>query len=106
MFIDSNTAILSSAAIERFFSVEKDVLKQGWATSLVDGPYVARRCPSRARLLDGSSSMSSTATIVRAALMGKAKKGPHVLRCPVLHQKRAKKGLHVLRCPVFHRKDR
>ena len=27
MFIDSNTAILSSAAIERLFSVEKDVLK-------------------------------------------------------------------------------
>ena len=28
MFIDSNTAILSSAAIERLFSVGKDVLKQ------------------------------------------------------------------------------
>ena len=27
MFIDSNTAILSSAAIERLFSVVKDVLK-------------------------------------------------------------------------------
>ena len=27
MFIDSNTAILSSAAIERLFSVGKDVLK-------------------------------------------------------------------------------
>ena len=67
------------------------VLVQGWATSLVKGPYVGRRSPSRARLLDGLSSISLTTTIVKAALIGKTKKGPHVLRCPVRHQKRAKK---------------
>ena len=92
-----------------FVLLEKEkrkYLRQGWATSLVDGPYVGRRSPSRAGLLDGSSSISSTTTIVRAALIRKAKKGSHVLRCPVLHQKNAKKGVHVLRCPVFHRKYR
>ena len=50
------------------------LLKQGWATSSIGGPYVGRRSPSRARLLDGSSSISSTTTIVKAALIGSAKK--------------------------------
>ena len=49
-------------------------LGQGWATSLVGGPYVGRRSPSRAGLLDGSSSISSTTTIVRVAVIGRAKK--------------------------------
>ena len=65
-----------------------------------------RRSPFPAGLLDGSSSISSTTTVVRAALIGKAKKSPHVLRCPVPHQKRAKKGPHALRCPVFYQKYR
>ena len=50
--------------------------------------------------------LSSTTTIVRVALIGRAKERSTVLRCPVLHQKRAKKGLHVLRCSVFHQKYR
>ena len=35
---------------------------------------MGRRSPSRAGLLNGSSSMSSTTTIVRVALIGKQKK--------------------------------
>ena len=50
-------------------------LDQGWATVLVSGPHVGRRSPSRAELLDGSSSICSTTTIVRVALIGKQKKG-------------------------------
>ena len=37
-----------------------EILIQGWATFLVGGPYVGRRSPSRAGLLDGSSSICST----------------------------------------------
>ena len=49
-------------------------LGQGWATSLVGGPYVGRRSPFRAGLLDASSSISSTTAIVRIAVIGRAKK--------------------------------
>ena len=77
-------------------------LIQEWATSLVDGPYVGRRSPSRAGLLDGSSSISSTATIVRAALNGKAEKVHTFSDVLFFTKKGQKKGLHVLRCPVFH----
>ena len=62
-------------------------LHQGWATFLVSGPYVGRRSPSRARLLDGSSSICSTTIIVRVALIGKQKK---------------KKVYTLLRYPVFY----
>ena len=41
---------------------------------LVGGPYVGRRSPSRAGLLNGSSLISSTTTIVTVALTGRAKK--------------------------------
>ena len=47
---------------------------QGWATVLVSGPHAGRRSPSRAGLLDGSSSICSTTIIVRVALIGKQKK--------------------------------
>ena len=36
---------------------------------------MVKRDPFRAELLDGSSSISSTTTIVRVALIGRAKKG-------------------------------
>ena len=49
-------------------------MRQGWATFLVSGPYVGRRSPSRAGLLDGLSSIFSTTTIVRVAVIGRAKK--------------------------------
>ena len=49
---------------------------------------MGRRSPSRAGLLDGSSLISSTTTIVRAALIEKVKKGPHVFRCPVLQEQK------------------
>ena len=52
----------------------KKFLEQGWATSLIGGPYDGRRSLSRAGLLDGSSSISSTTTIVRIALIGRANK--------------------------------
>ena len=42
-------------------------------------------------LLNGSSSISSTTTIVRVALVGKQKKGLHILRCLVFLRKRAKR---------------
>ena len=48
---------------------------------------MGRRSPSRAGLLYGSSSISSTTLIVRVALTGRAKKGLHVLRCPVFYRK-------------------
>ena len=51
-----------------------ETLEQGWATSSIGGPYVGRRSPSRARLLGGSSSISSTTPIVKAALIRSAKK--------------------------------
>ena len=51
-----------------------DGIAQGWATSSIGGPHVGKQNPSRARLLDGSSSISSTTTIVKAALIGSAKK--------------------------------
>ena len=50
------------------------ILRRGWATSLVGGLHKGRRSPSRDGLLDESSSISLTTTIVRAALIGKAKK--------------------------------
>ena len=62
-------------------------LNQGWATSLVGVPYVGRRSPSQAELLHGLSSKFSTTFIVRAALIGRAKKDLHVLRCSVFHRK-------------------
>ena len=34
------------------------MLEEGWVTSLVGGPYVGRRSPSQAGLLNGSSSIS------------------------------------------------
>ena len=92
--------LLTAVAAELLFQFKSDVefkcvshlgLPQRWATSLVDGPYGGRRSPFPAGLLDGSSSISSTTTVVKAALIGKAKKSPHILRCPVPHQKRAKK---------------
>ena len=58
-------------------SILIEAINQGWATFLVSGPYVGRRSPSRAGLLDGSSSICSTTTIVRVALIGKQKKGLH-----------------------------
>ena len=81
-------------------------LRLEWASSLVGGPYVGRQSPCRAGLLNGSSSISSTTTIVRVALIGKQKKGLHILRCPVFLRKRAKKGLHVFRYLVLYRKYR
>ena len=48
MFIDSNTAMLTSAAIERRFSVGKDVLKQGCATFFTGGPLSKILTTSRA----------------------------------------------------------
>ena len=51
-----------------------DPIYQGWATSFVGGPYVGRRSPSQAGLLNGSSSISSTTTIVGVTLIGKQKK--------------------------------
>ena len=53
------------------------IIRQGWATFLVSGSYVGRRSPSRAGLLDGSSSIFSTTTIVRVAVIGREKKGLH-----------------------------
>ena len=84
--------LLTVVAAELLFQFKSDVefkrvshvcLPQGWATSLFDGPYGERRSPFPAGLLDGSSSISLTTTIVRAALIGKTKKSPHVLRCTV-----------------------
>ena len=48
--------------------------KRGWPTALVDGPFVVKRIPSRAGLLDESSSVSSATTIVRAALIRRVTK--------------------------------
>ena len=39
-------------------------LDQGWATSLVNGPYVRKQSPSRAELLDKLSSISSRTTLL------------------------------------------
>ena len=64
-----------------------NILFQGWATFLVSGPFVGRRSPSRAGLLDGSSSIYSTTTIARIALIGKQKKVYTLLRCPVFYRK-------------------
>ena len=50
-----------------------------------------RRSLSRAGLLNESSSISSTTTIVRVALIGKQKKGLHILICPVFYEKEQKK---------------
>ena len=67
------------------------MLEEGWATSLVGGPYVGRRSPSQARLLNGSSSIFSTTTIVRFALIGKqTKKGLLILRYLIFLRKRGK----------------
>ena len=66
-------------------------LNQGWATSSIGWPYVGRRSPSRAELLNGSSSISSTTTIVRVAQIESKKKSLHILRCTVFLRKRAKK---------------
>ena len=49
-------------------------LEQGWATVLVSGPHVGKRCPSRTGLLDGLSLICSTTIIVRVTLIGKQKK--------------------------------
>ena len=63
------------------------LLTQGWATVLVSGPHVGRRSPSRAGLLDGSSSICSTTIIVRVALIGKQKKKVYaLLRCSAFHR--------------------
>ena len=90
-----------------FLTSKNHVLVKGWATFLVGGPCVGRRSFSWARLLDGSSSIFSTTTIVRVALIGRAKKNLHVFRCPVFHRKKAKKRStrpQNLRCSVFHPK--
>ena len=51
------------------------IIRQGWATFLVSGPYEGRRSPSRAGLLERSSSIFSTTTIVRVAVIEREKKG-------------------------------
>ena len=49
---------------------------------------MARRSPSRAGLLDGSSSIFSTTTIIRVAVVGREKKKVYtLLRCPVFLSK-------------------
>ena len=57
---------------------------QGWATFLVSRLYVGRRSASWAGLLEGSSSIFSTTTIVRVTVIGREKKKVYtLLRCPV-----------------------
>ena len=58
-----------------YVCITHNTIKQEWATFLVSGPYVGRQSPSRAGLLDRSSSICSTTTIVRVALIGKQKTG-------------------------------
>ena len=62
---------------------------------------MGKQSPCRAGLLNGSSSISSTTTIVRVALIGKQKKGLHILRCPVFLRKRAKKRSTRLQMSCF-----